>query len=77
MHELDYWDALYTQRSAWQNSGDDLPQVSARRDYLRRCLSVLRPTSRNEAKAVLRHIAENRDCLNDAEMDAVLENLIG
>ena len=76
LHELEYWDALYTQRSAWQNSGGDLPQVSARRDYLRRCLSVLRPTSRNEAKAVLRHIAEN-EMFDLSETDAILENLIG
>ena len=76
LHELDYWSALYTQRSAWQNSGDDIPQVRARRDYLTRCLSVLRPKSRDDAKAVLRHMAEN-EMFDLSETDAILENLIG
>ena len=77
LHELDYWDALYRHRSAWQNHGDDIPQVRARRDYLTRCLSVLRPKSRDEAKAVLRHIADDKDSFGDEATDAILENLIG
>ena len=77
LHELDYWSALYRQRSAWPDAGDGLPQTRARESYLHRCLSVLRPKSRDEAKAVLRHIANERDCLNDDVVDAILENLIG
>ena len=77
LHELGYWSALYRQRSAWPDAGDGLPQTRAREDYLRRCLSVLRPKSRDDAKAVLRHIADERDCLNDDVVDAILENLIG
>ena len=77
LHELDYWNDLYHQRSAWPNCGDDLPQVRARRDYLMRCLSVLRPKSRDDAKAVLRHIADDKDSFNDEVTDAILENLIG
>lgn len=75
--ELTYWNDLYTQRSAWPNSGDNLPQVRAREAYLHRCLSVLRPKSRDEAKAVLRHMADDKDSFNDEDTDAILENLIG
>ena len=74
MAELAFWDALYHLRSAWQNSGDDIPQVSARRDYLRHCLSVLRCKGRAEAKAVLRYLVD-QDMRDDA--DPILENLIG
>ena len=77
LHELDYWSALYRQRSAWPNGGDGLPQTRAREDYLHRCLSVLRPKSRDDAKAVLRHIADDKDSFNDEATDAILENLIG
>ncbi len=78
LHELDYWSALYTQRSAWPDAGDGLPQTRARENYLRRCLSVLRPKSRDDAKAVLRHMADERDSFGNEEVtDAILENLIG
>ena len=72
--ELAFWDGLYHLRSAWQNSGDDIPQVSARRDYLRHCLSVLRCKGKDEAKAVLRYLVD-QDMRDDA--DPILENLIG
>ena len=77
LHELDYWSALYTQRSAFEQHCDNIPQVRARESYLHRCLSVLRPKSRDEAKAVLRHIADDKDSFNDEATDAILENLIG
>ena len=78
LHELGYWSALYRQRSAWPDAGDGLPQTRARENYLRRCLSVLRPKSRDDAKAVLRHIADERDSFGNEEVtDAILENLIG
>ena len=76
--ELAFWDGLYHLRSAWQNSGDDLPQVSARRDYLRHCLSVLRCKGRDEAKAVLRYLAgTEQDAMNEEDTDLILQNLIG
>ena len=76
--ELAFWDALYHLRSAWQNSGDDLPQVSARRDYLHRCMGVLRCKGRDEAKAVLRYLAgPGQDAMDEEATDLVLENLIG
>ena len=74
LNELAFWDSLYRLRSAWQNSGDDIPQVSARRDYLRHCLSVLRCKGKDEAKAVLRYLVD-QDMRDDA--DPILENLIG
>lgn len=77
LHELDYWSALYTQRSAFEQHCDNIPQVRARESYLHRCLSVLRPKSRDEAKAVLRHIADDKDSFDDEVTDAILENLIG
>ena len=77
LHELGYWRDLYTQRSAFEQHCDNIPQVRARESYLHRCLSVLRPKSRDEAKAVLRHIADNKDSFNDEITDAILENLIG
>ena len=51
--------------------------MRARESYLHRCLSVLRPKSRDEAKAVLRHIADDKDSFGDEATDAILENLIG
>ena len=76
--ELAFWNALYHLRSAWPNSGDDLPQVSARRDYLHRCMGVLRSKGRDEAKAVLRYLAgPGQDALDEEATDLVLENLIG
>ena len=77
LHELGYWDALYRLRHGWDNAGDELPEVYARRCYLdSHCLSTIRPKSRAEAKAVLRFMAKN-EMLDRSETDAVLENLVG
>ena len=77
LHELGYWDALYRLRHGWDNAGDDLPEVYARRCYLdSHCLSTIRPKSRAEAIAVLRYMAEH-EMFNRSETDAVLENLVG
>lgn len=77
LHELDFWDALYHLRTGWDNTGDELPQVYARRCYIdAHCLSTIRPKSRQEAKTVLRYMAEH-EMFDRTETDAVLENLIG
>ena len=77
LHELEYWDTLYRLRHGWDNAGDELPEVYARRCYLdSHCLSTIRPKSRDEAKAVLRFMAEN-EMFNRSETDAVLEHLVG
>lgn len=76
--ELAFWDALYHLRRAWPNSGDDLPQVSARRDYLHRCMGVLRCKGREEAKGVLRYLAgPGQDAMDEEATDLMLQNLIG
>lgn len=49
----------------------------ARRCYIdAHCLSTIRPKSRQEAKTVLRYMAEH-EMFDRTETDAVLENLIG
>lgn len=74
LSELAFWNSLYRLRSAWPDYYDDIPQVSARRDYLRHCLSVLRCKGKAEAKAVLRYLVD-QDMRDDD--DPILENLIG
>ncbi|MDD2712582.1 MAG: hypothetical protein PHU77_06635 [Simplicispira sp.] len=77
LYELDFWNALYRLRHGWDNAGDDLPEVSARRDYIQaHCMSSIRPKTRDEAKAVLRYMAAH-EMFDRNETDAVLENLIG
>jgi hypothetical protein len=78
LHEHAYWVALYQLRRAWPNSGDDLPQVSARRSYLDQCMSRLRPKDRSEAMAVLRYLADDGMYIQDMEHgEDILKNLIG
>ncbi|TCP15072.1 hypothetical protein [Simplicispira metamorpha] len=77
LHELEFWDALYHLRNGWDNAGDDLPEVSARRHYIEaHCLASIRPKTRDEAKAVLRYMAAH-EMFDRNETDAVLENLVG
>ena len=77
LHELEFWDALYHLRSGWDNAGDDLPEVSARRHYIEaHCLASIRPKTRDEAKTVLRYMAAH-EMFDRNETDAVLENLVG
>ena len=77
LHELEYWDALYRLRNGWDNAGDDLPEVNARRHYIEaHCLASIRPKSRDEAKAVLRYMAAH-EMFDRSETDSVLENLVG
>ena len=77
VYELDFWDALRCLRTGWDNTGDELPEVYARRCYIdSHCLSTIRPKSRDEAKTVLRYMAEH-EMFNRSETDAVLENLVG
>ena len=77
LHELEFWDALYHLRNGWDNAGDDLPEVNARRHYIEaHCLASIRPKTREEAKAVLRYMAAH-EMFDRNETDAVLENLVG
>ena len=75
--ELHYWNALHHLRSAWPNSGDPLPQVQAREDYLHHCMGLLRPKDRNEAKEVLRYLTgPGKDMANEEATDLILLNLV-
>ena len=77
LYELDFWDAVYRLRNGWDNAGDDLPEVNARRRYIDgHCMASIRPKTRDEAKAVLRYMAAN-EMFDRNETDAVLENLVG
>lgn len=77
LYELEFWGALYHLRNGWDNAGDDLPEVNARRHYIEaHCLSTIRPKTRDEAKVVLRFMAEH-EMFDRSETDAVLENLVG
>ena len=77
LYELDFWDAVYRLRNGWDNAGDDLPEVNARRRYIdSHCLATIRPKTRDEAKAVLRYMAAH-EMFDRNETDAVLENLVG
>lgn len=77
LYELEFWGALYHLRNGWDNTGDELPEVYARRCYIdEHCMATIRPKSREEAKTVLRYMAEH-DMFGRTETDAVLENLIG
>lgn len=77
LFELEFWDALYHLRNGWDNTGDELPEVFARRCYIdAHCMATIRPKSREEAKTVLRYMAEH-EMFGRTETDAVLENLIG
>ena len=77
--ELAYWNALYRLRSAWPNSGDQLPQVSAREDYLHHCMGLLRPKDRAEAKEVLRYLVSDhgKEMVDEDATDLILLNLVG
>ena len=77
LYELDFWDDLYRLRHGWDNAGDDLPEVNARRHYIEaHCMATIRPKTRDEAKAVLRYMAAH-EMFGRTETDAVLENLVG
>ncbi|MBX9936535.1 MAG: hypothetical protein K2Y10_08065 [Burkholderiaceae bacterium] len=75
LYELAFMDELYRLRSAW-GCGDNLPEVNAREDYLFHCMGQLRPKSRQEAKAVLRYLADH-ERMDRTGVDAILDNLIG
>jgi len=77
--ELAYWDALYRLRSAWPDSCDPLPQVSAREDYLHHCMGLLRPKDRGEAKEVLRYLVSDhgKEAVDEDTTDLILANLVG
>ncbi len=77
LHELIYWHDLYSLRYA-ADSGhmDELPEVSARGDCVKRQLACIRPRGKVEALAVFRHLREYPDSFCNKEADAIVLNLL-
>ena len=76
LHELDYWDCLYRLRMAVSRDFDDLPEITARRWFVEGLLGEIRPRSREEAKAVFRHLLDGGRGSQEVE-NAIIENLLG
>jgi hypothetical protein len=79
MHELSFWNKLYWLRNAsvpdGQYAPERHPEVSARDDFVFRCLAHIRPRHKDEAIAVLRYLAEH-DHMDRTETNDILSNLI-
>lgn len=58
VHELKYWDELYSLRCAFENSGDPYYEVQAREDMLYRMMTSIRPRTSQEAVSVFRFMAD-------------------
>ncbi|MBX9937025.1 MAG: hypothetical protein K2Y10_10595 [Burkholderiaceae bacterium] len=77
LYELAFWDGLYRLRDGWGTGcGDGPAEVNAREDYLFCCMGQLRPKSRQEAKSILRYLADH-ERMDRTGVDAILDNLIG
>lgn len=77
LYELAFWHDLYRLRDSWGTGcGDGPAEVNAREDYLFHCMGQLRPKTRQEAKAVLRYLADH-ERMDRTGVDAILDNLIG
>lgn len=77
LYELEFWGGLYHLRDGWGTGcGDGSAEVNAREDYLFHCMGQIRPKTRQEAKAVLRYLADH-ERMDRTGVDAILDNLIG
>lgn len=76
LHELEYWNQLYWLRNAVAECGDPVMEGTRREWFVSSLMAEIRPRSRGEAKAVLRHLVEHQ-CLDSKDGDAILDNLIG
>ena len=77
LHELSYWDHLYSLRvAADRDFIENHVEVNARSSFVFSLMTEIRPRDRAEAKAVLKYMIEN-DCKGWTHADAVLENVIG
>lgn len=74
IRELAYWQSLYRLRNA-MGGGDELPEVSARQDFVFGLLAEISPRDRAEARSVLAFIYDN-EREGDRAMRAILTNLI-
>ena len=75
LHELAYWHELYLLRHA-HDGGDQGREAYARECFVFRCLSHIRPKTKQESIAVFRYLADS-ERMDDTETNAILLNLIG
>jgi hypothetical protein len=76
LHELAYWDNLYTIRQAsHDNAGDHWPEVQARDDFVFRSLARIRARTKEEAVAVFRYLADSEH-MDREEANDILSNLM-
>ena len=77
VYELIYWDKIYWLRRAVNSDYmDDLREVSARKDFLRRQLACIRPRSKAESLEVFHYLTKNSDGFDRNESDSIFLNLI-
>lgn len=77
LHELGYWRRIYELRNAVEKHCGEGPREAVSREwFVQGLLAEIRPRHKDEAKAVLRHLAFN-DGFGWSESEAILENLIG
>ena len=77
LHELGFWNQLYRLRDGWGTGcGDGPAEVNVREGYLFHCMGQIRPKSREEAKSVLRYLADH-ERMDREGIDTILNNLIG
>ena len=77
LHELAYWNNLYSLRNASvQHAGEQWPECQARDNFVFRSLARIRAKSKAEAVAVFRYLADD-ERMDDEETESILLNLIG
>ena len=77
LHELAYWDNLYTIRKAsHDDAGDHWQEVYGRTDFVFRSLTRIRARTKEEAVAVFRYLADS-EYMDREEINDILINLIG
>jgi len=76
LHELAYWCDLYWLRSAFDGYVDLMQESNARESFVFRCLTKIRPKSKEESVAVLRYLVDS-ERMQMNETNDILLNLIG
>lgn len=77
LHEIAYWNDLYWLRhAAHKDAGDHWPEAQARDCFVFRCLSRIKPRTKQESIAVFRYLTEGEH-LDDSEFEAIMLNLLG
>lgn len=77
LYARNYWDSLYSLRSAWENSGDHWPQVQAHDNFCFAQMANIRSRSHQESLRTFEHLREEDGSLVDRrETPAIVSNLI-